>query len=330
MSTARVVEVALHHSLPVARPLSWVVVAAFLIAGLLASRDRPLARQVGTAAFLLFGAFWVVLVPHFVFEQRSIVQGIGSVALVPSSVYAASSLRNGRDSLLVSCTAFGLMGLLYLPFSYVPLVESNPLGQWLVGLVTDHTAFVLSAVGVDPTVVEGPAHEGVTIVASGHISGNTFYFPGNARPITYTIILACTGIGSIAILAGGVLAVSAPWRRKLRVLAVVVPVVYALNVVRNAFIAVAFGHQRMQWFVGPVTALFGLDDVQLVSYYLADRILAQFASIGAMVAIIALVVRELPEVLVIVEDVAFALTGREYDLTPDRQGSTDDADRADR
>jgi hypothetical protein len=52
----------------------------------------------------------------------------------------------------------------------------------------------------------------------------------------------------------------------------------------------------------------------MVSYFLADRVLAQSLSVLALVAITWLVVRELPEVLTVVEDILYVLTGSEYDL----------------
>jgi archaeosortase A (PGF-CTERM-specific) len=300
--------------LAIARPLSWVVVVAFLTAGALESRDTDRARTVAVGAWVLFGAFWLALVPHFVFEQKSIVEGLGSIAAVPLSVYAGYLLRDGRDSLFVLSRAIGFMGLLYLPFSYIPLLESNPVRHWMVEVVADQTAFLMSLIGVEPTLIDGLTYNGSPIEGKTHPDESTFVFPGNTRPITYTIILACTGIGSMAIIAGGVLAVSAPMKRKLHALAIALSVIYVLNLIRNAFIATAFGQQRMQWFEGTVMWLFGLSDPQLVSYYIADRLLAQFGSVIAMVIITWLVVQRLPGLLIIVEDLLYLLTAREFDL----------------
>ncbi|MEF8886141.1 MAG: archaeosortase A, partial [Haloarculaceae archaeon] len=78
--------------------------------------------------------------------------------------------------------------------------------------------------------------------------------------------------------------------------------------------ATMFGQQRMQWFVDPVMTAFGLSDPQLVSYYIADRMLAQVGSVVALAVVTWLVVRELPEVLAVVDDVLYLVTGSEYDL----------------
>lgn len=301
-------------ALAIARPLSWLVVVAFLSAAVLESRDRERARALAVGAWVLFGAFWLLLVPHFVIEQKSIVEGLGSIAAVPLSLYAGYLLWNGRDSLFVLSRAIGLMGILYLPFSSVPLLDSNPARRFLVETVADQTAYLMSLVGAEPTLVGGMEHAGHPITSKNYPYENTFVFPGNTAPIRYSIILACTGIGSMAIIAGGILAVSAPIERKARALALSIPIIYVLNLFRNVFIAIAFGEQRMHWFAGTVTSLFGLDDPQMVSYYVADRLLAQFGSVFAMILITWLVVKTLPEILVIVEDLLFLLTGSDYDL----------------
>jgi len=299
--------------LAIARPLSWVVVAAFLAAGVLVDRDRERARGIGVAAWGLFAVFWLVLVPHFVFTQKSIVEGLGSIAAVPLSAYAGYRLWQGRDSLFVLTRAVGIMGLLYLPFAYVPLLESNPVRGFAIETVAAQTNVLLGLIGVDPALIAGTEYFS-DVTNSDYQYVGTFLFPGDSQPITYTIIIACTGVGSMSIIGGLVLAVKAPIERKLRALAMALPVIYALNLVRNVFIATMFGQQRMQWFVDPVMTVFGLSDPQLVSYYIADRILAQVGSVVALAVITWLVVRELPEVLAVVDDVLYLVTGSEYDL----------------
>jgi archaeosortase A (PGF-CTERM-specific) len=61
-------------------------------------------------------------------------------------------------------------------------------------------------------------------------------------------------------------------------------------------------------------SLFGSSDPYKVSYFIADRVLAQSLSVVAMVAITWVVIHELPEVMVVIEDVLYMATGTEYDL----------------
>jgi len=311
-------------------PLAWVVVVAFLAGALAETHDRRLARYVLVGAWVLFGLFWLTLVHHYAIGQRSYVEGVGSVLLVPVSWYVALLLSRGRDSLFVLSRGVAAMGLIYMPFETLPWLR-----QWAIETVTRQTEFVMTLLGQDPTVVSGATVEGGGYPAHR----NTFHFVADGdHTITYTIVLACTGIGSMAVMGGVVAAVRAPLHRKARALAVSLPVIYALNIVRNVFIGLSFGQQRLHVAPGLVTTLFGTSDPYMVSYYLADRVIAQSLSVVALVAITWLVVRELPEVLPMVEDLLYVLTGSEYDLggaermarveggetTPDRDAPGDD------
>jgi len=286
------------------------VLAAFLGSAVLIQFDEDWARRVAVAGWGLFAAFWLVLLPHFAITQKSIVEGVGSLIAVPLSLYAGYLLWNGRDSLFVLTRAIGFMGIVYVPFLTI-----DPLRQTIVEIVTDQTAVLLSLVGVDPLVVDGFSYGGYEIATKQYPYESTFWFDAEEGPITYNILLACTGMGSIAIFAGAILSVSAPWRRRLRALAMTVGLIYVLNLFRNVFIAVSFGQQRMQWGGDIVMTVFGLTDPRMVSYYVADRILAQTGSVIVLVGLTWLLVRELPEITVLVEDLLFLVTNTEYDLT---------------
>jgi archaeosortase A (PGF-CTERM-specific) len=118
----------------------------------------------------------------------------------------------------------------------------------------------------------------------------------------------------MAIFAGLIAAVRAPLDRKFRAFAISIPIIYALNLVRVTFIGIVFGKQYMQWFVDEVLFLFGASDPYRVSFFLSDRVISQVAAVIALVGVIYLVVRELPELLTVIEDVLYMVTGDEYDL----------------
>ncbi|MFD1589251.1 archaeosortase A [Halorientalis brevis] len=273
---------------------------------------REPKRLVTTAAWVLFGFFWFTLIYHFAFVQKSIVEGIGTLVAVPASLYVAYLLADGRDSLFALSRAIAVMGLVYVPFETLVLFKRP-----LVEIVTRQTEVLMNVIGYHPDVIYGNlvSEAGGTAASDYAPYRNTFeFYPDPDHRITYTILIACTGIGSMAIFAGLIAAVHAPLSRKLRALAVSIPIIYALNLVRNVFIGVSFGKQYLHVFPDTVMTLFGTSDPYMVSYYVADRIMAQVLSVAALVAITWLVVRELPEVLVIVEDVLYLLTGTEYDL----------------
>jgi len=310
-------------------PLGWLVVALFVAGALLEAYDRGYARPVVAGAWIVFGLFWLALIPYFVVEQRSVIEGLGSVLAVPLSLYVAYVLARGRDSLFVLSRAVAIMGLVYLPF-----VAVEALRRPLIETVTVHTEVLMNLLGFYPEVVDGlyidsRSGETLRIAQKTYPYESTFAFYQGDVPITYNIAIACTGIGSMAIFAGLIGAVPAPARRKLRALAVSIPVIYALNLVRNVFIGVTFGNQMTHVFPDVVMTLFALESEYMVSYIVSDRVLAQSASVVALVAITWLVVRELPEVLVVVEDVLYLATGREYDLAAAFDVPDPDAARGD-
>ncbi len=298
--------------------LGWLVVVLFLAGVVLEQVDRDYGRYVLAGAWILFGAFWLTLIHYFAFEQKSIIEGVGSVLAVPMALYVGVLLIKGRDSLFVLSRAIAVMGAIYLPFAAMP-----QLSEPLIEMTTAHTAWVMDAIGYNPEVVGGTQVQATVdghvrtydIAKKTHPFESTFVFRDQSTvPITYTIVLACTGIGSMAIMAGLIAAVDAPVRRKLRAFLVAIPVIYVLNIVRNVFIGLSFGHQYFHVLPDLTADLFGLTSPLKVSYIWADRIIAQSASVVALVVITYLIVQELPEVLTILEDAIYLLTGREYDL----------------
>ena len=286
-------------------PLAWLVVATFTAGAVLSWRDSRFAREVTVAAWVLFAMFWFSVLHHFAFVQKSFVEGIGTLVAVPASLYVGLLLARGRDSLFVLSRAIAAMGIIFFPFETITVLQ-----EFLIETVTRQTAFLIELVGVDPTVVSG------TQVPSGTYPDyrSTFWFVEGEQTITYTILIACTGVGSMAIFGGLIAATDASLARKFRALAVSIPVIYGLNLVRNVFIAVGFGTQRFHLFPDTVMSLFGSSDPYKVSYFIADRVLAQSLSVVAMVAITWVVIHELPEVMVVIEDVLYMATGTEYDL----------------
>lgn len=286
-------------------PLAWLSILTFTAGALLSWRGSELARPVMVTAWVVFAVFWLSVFHHFAFEQKSFIEGIGTLAAVPLSLYAGLLLARGRDSLFVLSRAIAGMGLVFFPVEMIPALQ-----EFLIEAVTRQTEFLLSLLGVNPDVVSGAS------VLTGTYADyrNTFRFVQDGHVITYTILAACTGIGSMAIFAGLIAAVSAPLGRKLRALAVSIPVIYGLNLVRNVFIAISFGLQKFHIYPDLVLTLFGAEDPYKVSYFIADRIIAQSLSVVALVCIMWAVVHVLPEVMVVVEDVLYMVTGTEYDL----------------
>lgn len=287
--------------------LAWVVIASFGASALLYAQSRRYGRYASAAAWVVFAAFWGLLVPHFAFVQRSIVEGVLSAAAVPASLYTAYLVAADRKNLETLTQAVAIMGLLYLPFHTL-----EPLQGAAIEMVARHAEWLMAQLGYAPPVAESDAGYRAKFVFTGVSAAGE-----SGHEFTTTVVLACTGVGSMSIVGGLALAVDASWERRLQGLAVALPVIYVLNVVRITFIALAHGNQ---WFDGAtiqsvVLALFATGDANMVSYLLADRVLAQTLSVVALVALTFALLRLLPELGDVVEDVAYIATGNEYEIT---------------
>jgi len=279
--------------------VAWVVIAMLLAAWGLRERRPDLSKAVTAAAWVGFGFFWLLLVPRFALVMRSPIETVLSALAVPGSLYAGYLIWNGRDSLFTLSKAVTLMGVVYLPFTTIPGLE-----KWAIEGVASQTKWVITTLGYDVALKTGPDH--------GYQSALLFQYQ-DEQFMTH-IVLACTGLGSISIFAGLIGAIDAPLRRRLKAIALATGVIYILNIVRNVFIAVAFGQQWFQIFVDPVMTVTGYTQPGLVSFFIADRVLSQSLSVVALVVITWFVVRTVPELLNLVEEAIFLLTRSEYDL----------------
>lgn len=294
--------------------LAWLVMVVFLTGSALEFYDRDLARYVLVGGWGVLALFWLASIYQFVFDQKSITQGIAVLLGVPASLYVGYLLASGRDRLLVVSRAVAVMWAIYLPFSSVPFLRDP-----LIRIVTDQTAAILSLLGAEFSVVVGnnfPADVSLADPPTSYQRSFFFQFPerNGGYNIVYTIQNACTGLGSMAIFGGLIAAVEAPLRRKAKALVAAIGIIWVLNIARNVFIAYTFGYQRLQLFPELVVSTFGLTTPLEVSYIVADRIIAQFLSVAALVGITYVVVMQLPEVLAIVEEALYVLTRKEYNL----------------
>jgi len=227
--------------------MAWVVIGLFGLAGLIEwygrRSDQDLmdtARPIAVVAWVGFGLFWLNLAPYFFFDHQSFVEGILALAGFPACLYAAKLLYEGRNSLFVLTRAIAMMGLIYLPFETIPAITVGGLTlpaprQYLIEVVATLTGWMISLFGYSPTLIES---------SEGYMATYQWVLDDGHR-YNVTVVLACTGIGSIAIFGGLIAAVRAPLTRKLRALAVAVPIIFVLNIFRTAFISIAAGTQLM-------------------------------------------------------------------------------------
>ena len=282
--------------------LAWIAIGAFVVALALRWYDvADGARYVGAAAWVLFGAFWLTMVPYYYYDARSPLQTVLALAALPLCAYTGYLLYQGRDSLLLLTKAVAIMGIIYLPAETIPFVR-----QWLIETTARQAHWGMELVGHSPGLNEG---------ANGYQSRFNFDPDETVTGRTTYIVLACTGLGSMAIFGGLIAAVRAPLRRKVAAFVLAIGVIWFLNLLRNVFIGLAspWGWFQYEPLIYIVSDLMG-EPENRTSFLVAHNFIAQVLSIFALVGITYLVVRILPEVLAILEEVLFVITGSEYDL----------------
>ena len=282
--------------------LAWVAIGTF-VAAMVAERWSNLdrARYVAGGAWVIFGVFWILMAPYYYAEVNSPIQTVLAIAALPLCLYAAYLLVNGRESMLVLTRAVAFMGIIYLPAETIPVFR-----QWLIEITAYQAHLAMDLVATSPGLSEG---------ANGYQSRFDFDPDETATGRTTYIIMACTGLGSMAIFGGLIAAVRAPLKRKVVGFTVAIVIIWFLNLVRNVFIALATPHGWFQQgpFVYMATEWFG-SIPERTSFLVSHNLISQPLSIVALVAIAFIVLKLVPEVVEPLEEVLFVLTGSEYDL----------------
>jgi len=246
--------------------LLWVALALFVAASVL---PRRFATPVGAVGWVTFGVYCLSLLPHYMAEGSPLYVGAVILAL-PITVYMAYLMHWRKEDVLVPITRLAaITGVVYMPFDVIP-----PLRDGLIQLTTDITQAGMLALGVP---VE-------------RFSWNTLQL--NIYKVE--IIPACTAIQSIALFAGVVGAVSSSWQNRLKAFAVSIPVIYALNFVRNVFVVSAYGYQ---WFPWMPEAVAPAGEPYKASFFWAHSVFAELGSVLALILIAFAVIKVMPEVL---------------------------------
>ncbi len=245
----------------------WVALVLFVLASLL--RGGRAGFLLGSLGWFLFAVYWS--------DKPGYYLGIGDYFNVAATVGAAvfsvfmgyAMFRNGLarlrvDSLVMVTSATAAGGFTYFLFS-----EVSRLNAGLIGAVTNQTLWLLSLFEPSASLA------GWNVISV------------NGRLVE--IILACTAIQSMALFVGVIASVRASWKRMSLAFLVSVPVIYLLNLVRNAFVVAAYGEG---WF--------GMPDE---SFYIAHSVIAKIGSTIALFLIAYAVLRILPEVVDMIDGV---------------------------
>jgi len=248
--------------------LLWIGLSMLLASALLKS------SRAAILGWALFALFWLGQIDHYL-----AIEDYFNVALVIIasllSFYMAGMARErflSSKALRWASYAAAACGLIYFPFAQLAALQEG-----LIAFTASITARTLQFLSV-PAVLE---------------SWNILSLNGRS----VEIILACTAIESIALFAGVILSVQAPLRRKMAALAASTLSIYVLNIVRNAFVLMAYG---WSWFGEG-------------SFDIAHNIIAKIGSTFALLAVSYMVFMLLPELLSIIDELAAEIKPRRGD-----------------
>jgi len=225
---------------------------------------------IGFLAFLIPGRFrkypaiigWIFIVvflfaelPYY-FSINNFLYPVMAALSVPFLYITVKYLLRDDTRVINLSRAAAVAFLIYAPFEYVPFI-----GNWLIGVVVDQIVFLLNILG-----------HAVTLADWNIITRNS---------LRVEIILACTGIQSIAIMLGVAAAVPTTKRQKIYAFLLVAPTIYILNILRNVFVIMAYTEQWFPYY--PEIASNG--EFGYESFFWAHNVIAELLALVLLVAI---------------------------------------------
>ena len=228
--------------------ISCIGFLAFLIPG----PHRKYTAIIGWV-FIVFSLFAEL---PFYFSENNFMYPVIAALSVPFLVITARYLIADDERVMHLSRAAAVAFIIYAPFEYIPAF-----GDWLIGLVVGQIVWLLNLL-----------HFSVSLADWNIISRNGF---------RVEIILACTGIQSIAILLGVSAAVPTTFRQKVSAFLIVAPTIYFLNLLRNVFVIMAYTQQWFPYY--PDIA--GNGELGYESFFWAHNVIAEFLALICLIVI---------------------------------------------
>lgn len=247
--------------------ISCIAFLAFLALTLAGTRARISEPDTYTPEGVLKAAFiagtigWAGMVillfselPYY-FSLNNFLYPLIAILSVPFLYITGKFLLKGNQLMVRLTMAAAVAFLIYAPFEYIA-----PLGNWLIGVVAGEVQFILVNVFHYPSYMD---------------AWNIIRWDG----FRVEIILACTGVQSIAIMLGITAAVPTTTRQKILAFLLVVPTIYILNLLRNTFVVMAYTGQWFPYY--PDIA--GNGETGYESFFWAHNVMAE---VGALIILI--------------------------------------------
>jgi len=228
--------------------ISCIGFLAFLVPG----HHRKYAAITGWTFIILF---LFAELPYY-FSINNFLYPVIAALSVPFLYLTVKYLLIDDYRLMQLSRAAAVAFLIYAPFEYLPV-----LGNWLIDIVVGQVVWLLNAF-----------HYPVSLADWNIIIRNGF---------RVEIILACTGIQSIAIMLGVAAAVPTTLRQKVCAFVLIVPTIYILNLLRNVFVIIAYTEQVFPYL--PDIASNG--EIGYESFFWAHNVIAELVALIILVLI---------------------------------------------
>lgn len=227
--------------------ISCIGFLAFLVPG----RFRKYAAIVGWTSIVLF---LFAELPYY-FSINNFLYPLMAALSVPFLLITVKCLLREERCVINLSRAAAVAFLIYAPFEYTAL------GPILISIVTGQVVYLLDAFGHTVTLVDW------NIIAR--------------NGLRVEIILACTGIQSIAIMLGVAAAVPTTTRQKMLAFLLIVPTIYILNLLRNVFVIMAYTGQWFPYY--PEIASNG--EFGYESFFWAHNVIAELLALVFLIAL---------------------------------------------
>jgi len=287
----------------------WAALILLITASALPGQRRKYRFLAGSMGWGFFAIHWLIQPAHYIeigdYVNVLLVLAVSVFCMIIAHVMYRNYKHNldDGDILLTLTTAAALGGLFYYPFAKIEFLNT-----FLISAVAEQVVYLLHAFNVpaELTLGEESMIEDV-IKLNGY---------------QVTIIFACTAIESIAIFIGLIFCVRASAKRTIVAFTASIPVIYGLNLIRDAFVVVAFGYQWFRWLYQYQYQLvqwlnqwlwYSYDinniDIDFISFAIAHHVIAKIGSGIALFVIAYVVLRVLPELLDVIDQL-FAIVRR--------------------
>ena len=243
-------------------PVLFVSLFLFLM-GIYANRKTHLILFI---AWLIFSFYWA-LQPEYLYyiEDGDIFNAVfcilGVYFLSYISYHEYLSYKRGEDvkSLDFLAKATFYSSLIYFTFQKIPWLSG-----WLIKAVAAQSAFLLKIFGYSVSVGNPVGYLNVQVPV---------YFNGIE---SVRLVLACTGLQSMAVFIGVFIALDIDLNRKIKAFIAAVPTIYVLNLIRNAGV------------------IYGMEELHF-SFYFMHNVIGKAGSLLALILIAYYIFNLIPE-----------------------------------